>query len=112
MMTEAIPSNTGITNLSAAGMQIAATAIPRSAAVSSNNTVKAGGSLLSTAACQYPRRVNRLTEHRRKVIVANDAVINKYRDGGPDNGKPFPDGSKIAKIEWSFKKNTPRPPIS
>jgi hypothetical protein len=44
-----------------------------------------------------------------KVIAANDAMINAYRDGVPDNGKPFPDGSKITKIEWSFKKNAVSP---
>src|SRR5215469_2510477 len=44
------------------------------------------------------------TEDGIKVIVANPAMINAYRDGIPDNGKPFPDGSKIAKIEWTSKK--------
>src|SRR5437764_4779570 len=43
------------------------------------------------------------TETSLKVISANDAMINAFRDGVPDNGKPFPDGSKIAKIEWSAK---------
>jgi hypothetical protein len=36
-------------------------------------------------------------------------MINAYRDGVPNNGKLFPDGSKITKIEWSFKKNTESP---
>ena len=45
-----------------------------------------------------------------KVIAANDVMINAYRDGVPGNGKLFPDGSKITKIEWSFKK-TLCPPI-
>jgi hypothetical protein len=49
------------------------------------------------------------TETSLKVIAANDVMINAYRDGIPDNGKPFPDGSKITKIEWSFKKNTASP---
>ena len=49
------------------------------------------------------------TETSLKVIAANDIMINAYRDGIPDNGKPFPDGSKITKIEWSFKKNTVSP---
>jgi hypothetical protein len=39
-----------------------------------------------------------------KVIAANTAMINAYRQGIPGNGKPFPDGSKIVKIEWSQKK--------
>jgi hypothetical protein len=38
-----------------------------------------------------------------KVIVANDTMINAYREGVPGNGKAFPDGSKTVKIEWSQK---------
>jgi hypothetical protein len=49
------------------------------------------------------------TETSLKVIAANDVMITAYRDGVPDNGKPFPEGSKIAKIEWSFKRNTVSP---
>ena len=49
------------------------------------------------------------TETSLKVIAANDAMINAYRNGIPGNGKPFPDGSKITKIEWSFKKNSVSP---
>jgi hypothetical protein len=44
-----------------------------------------------------------------KVMVANPAMIDAYRAGIPGNGKPFPNGSKIAKIEWKFKKNTEAP---
>jgi hypothetical protein len=32
------------------------------------------------------------------VILANPVMINAYRAGVPGNGKPFPDGSKMAKI--------------
>lgn len=49
------------------------------------------------------------TETSLKVIVANDATINAYREGIPGNGKHFPDGSKIVKIEWAQKKNTESP---
>jgi hypothetical protein len=49
------------------------------------------------------------TETSLKVIAANDVMINAYRDGVPGNGKLFPDGSKITKIEWSFKKNAESP---
>jgi len=49
------------------------------------------------------------TEHGLKVISANDAMIEAYRSGVPGDGKPFPDGSKIAKIEWTFKKNAESP---
>jgi hypothetical protein len=49
------------------------------------------------------------TENGIKVIVANPTMLNAYRDGIPGNGKHFPDGSKIAKIEWTSKKNTESP---
>jgi len=49
------------------------------------------------------------TESSLKVIAANDVMINAYRDGVPGNGKLFPDGSKVTKIEWSFEKNAESP---
>ena len=39
------------------------------------------------------------------VIVANPVMINAYQAGVPGNGKPFPDGAKMAKIHWDPKKN-------
>src|ERR1700693_921302 len=49
------------------------------------------------------------TEDLLKVEVANPVMIEAYRAGIPGNGKPFPDGSKIAKIEWRPKKSTDAP---
>ena len=46
-----------------------------------------------------------------RVIVANPVMIKAYQEGVPGNGKPFPDGSKIAKIVWKPKKLTD-PPFS
>ena len=46
------------------------------------------------------------TDEVLKVIVANPTMINAYKAGVPGNGKPFPEGSKIAKLQWSFKKST------
>jgi hypothetical protein len=46
-----------------------------------------------------------------RVIVANPVMIQAYREGVPGNGKPFPDGSKIVKLEWKPKKLT-GPPFS
>jgi hypothetical protein len=48
-------------------------------------------------------------ENGLKVIAGNAAMINAYEEGIPGNGKPFPDGSKIVKIEWSKKKNAESP---
>jgi len=49
------------------------------------------------------------TEDLLKVMVANPIMMDAYRAGVPGNGKPFPDGSKIAKIEWKAKKSTEAP---
>ena len=38
------------------------------------------------------------------AILANPAMIEAYRAGVPANGKPFPDGSKMAKVHWDPKK--------
>jgi hypothetical protein len=38
------------------------------------------------------------------AIMANPVMINAYSAGVPGNGKPFPDGSKMAKIHWYPKK--------
>ena len=40
------------------------------------------------------------------VILANPVMIKAYRAGVPGNGKPFPDGSKMAKIHWKTKNST------
>ncbi|MEI9953143.1 MAG: cytochrome P460 family protein [Pseudomonadota bacterium] len=39
------------------------------------------------------------------VIVGNPAMINAYRAGIPANGKPVPDGAKMAKIHWKPKQS-------
>jgi hypothetical protein len=49
------------------------------------------------------------TENGIKVILANPAMIKAYRNGIPGNGKLFPDGSKVAKIEWTSKKSAESP---
>ncbi len=49
------------------------------------------------------------TETLLKVILANDVMIAAYRKGLPADGKLFPEGSKIVKIEWTMKKNTVSP---
>jgi len=39
------------------------------------------------------------------VTLGNPAMIEAYRAGSPVNGKPVPDGAKMAKIHWTPKKN-------
>jgi hypothetical protein len=38
------------------------------------------------------------------ATLANPVMIKAYQAGAPGNGKPFPDGSKLAKIHWTPKK--------
>src|SRR5262245_758709 len=49
------------------------------------------------------------TDEVLKVIVANPTMIDAYKSGIPGNGKPFPDGSKIAKLQWKPKKSKEAP---
>jgi hypothetical protein len=44
-----------------------------------------------------------------EVILANPVMIEAYRAGAPGNGKPFPDGSKMAKIHWNATKSAEAP---
>jgi hypothetical protein len=38
------------------------------------------------------------TDDRMKVILGNPTIIAAFKSGIPGNGKPFPEGSKIAKV--------------
>jgi hypothetical protein len=49
------------------------------------------------------------TETLMKVIVANDVMMKAFRQGLPADGKLFPEGSKVVKIEWTFKRNPVAP---
>ena len=39
------------------------------------------------------------------MILGNPAMINAYKAGFPANGKPVPDGARMAKIHWHPKPN-------
>jgi Cytochrome P460 len=47
------------------------------------------------------------------AILGNPAMIDAFKAGIPANGKPFPDGAKMAKIHWNPKTNliAPGPPL-
>jgi hypothetical protein len=38
------------------------------------------------------------------AILGNPTMIEAFKAGIPENGKPFPDGAKMAKIHWNPKK--------
>jgi len=46
------------------------------------------------------------TEQELKVMLANPTMIKAYKAGIPGNGQPFPEGSKIVKLQWKHKKST------
>ena len=39
------------------------------------------------------------------VILANPTIIKACKKGAPNNGEAFPEGSVVAKIEWSKVSN-------
>jgi hypothetical protein len=43
------------------------------------------------------------------AILGNPVMIDAYKEGVPGNGKPFPDGAKMAKIHWNPKKQEAYP---
>ena len=43
------------------------------------------------------------------AILGNPVMIDAYKAGIPGNGKPFPDGAKMAKIHWNAKVNADEP---
>ncbi len=49
------------------------------------------------------------TDDRMKVILGNPTIIAAFKSGIPGNGKPLPEGSKIAKVQWKPKKSTEAP---
>ena len=43
------------------------------------------------------------------AVFGNPAMIEAYRSGIPENGKPFPDGAMMAKTHWMAKKLEDQP---
>jgi cytochrome P460 len=49
------------------------------------------------------------TDEVLKVIVGNPTIIKAFKEGVPGNGRPFPDGSKMAKLQWKETKSKEAP---
>ena len=47
------------------------------------------------------------------TILGNPAMIEAFRAGSPGNGKPFPNGARMAKIHWTARtaEDQPGPPM-
>jgi hypothetical protein len=49
------------------------------------------------------------TDEELKVMLANPTMIKAYKAGVPGNGQPFPEGSKIVKLQWKHAKSNEAP---
>jgi hypothetical protein len=49
------------------------------------------------------------SDHFISLIVGNPIMIDAFRIGFPQNGKPFPEGAKMAKIHWVPKQSVKAP---
>jgi hypothetical protein len=43
------------------------------------------------------------------LIMGNPAMIGAFKSGVPGNGKPFPDGARMAKVHWAAVKSETEP---
>ncbi len=79
-------------------------------------TVKVPGGLAFTEFKGYEAWQTISVSQERKVrslmTLGNPAMINAYKAGFPANGKPIPDGAKMAKIHWTPKPNESFPEAS
>src|SRR5215468_8814563 len=48
----------------------------------------------------HPSGGSQMSGETLNVILGNPVMIEAYLSGIPGNGKPFPDGAKIAKIQY------------
>ena len=42
-------------------------------------------------------------------VLGDPATVEAFKAGVPDNGEPFPDGARMAKIHWNSKTNETEP---
>ena len=49
------------------------------------------------------------TKDSLKIISANPAMLSAFRAGLPAQGRTFPEGSRVVKLEWAQKQNTVSP---
>lgn len=52
---------------------------------------------------------HRTDKNELRIILGNDALVKAYKEGVPENGKPFPDGSILVKIGYSERKSADFP---
>jgi mono/diheme cytochrome c family protein len=102
--------------------------LPRAGAASASTTLPSQGQAVASAQDKYTLKVPNglaFAEFRGyegwpviaishnggavAAILGNPAMIDAYKAGIPGNGKPFPDGAKMAKVHWVAKVDASEP---
>lgn len=102
------------TRLLSVGAAVSLAVLAAGAAISAQdkNTVKVTGGIGFAEFKGYERwqtiSVSQSGDHM-AVILGNPMMIAAYQAGIPGNGKPFPDGARMAKVHWNLKKNAAIP---
>jgi hypothetical protein len=71
-------------------------------------TAKVPGGLAMSEFKGYESWQTISVSHNDKVIaliLGNPAMVEAFQAGYPENGKPAPDGAKMAKVHWTPKEN-------
>jgi hypothetical protein len=100
--------------LATVGMAVAVVAVLCATAISAQDkyTVKVPGGLAFSEFKGYEGWQVVAISYNEKlmsVILGNPKMIDAYRAGVPGNGKPFPDGAKMAKVHWTPKQSETAP---
>jgi hypothetical protein len=106
-MTKQLWAIAGILSLGGLGLFTQSAAAPSKSA-QDKYTVKVPGGLAFSEFRGYEGWQTISLSRNEKVvavILGNSEMIDAYRAGIPGNGKPFPNGAKMAKIHWSQKPN-------
>jgi hypothetical protein len=93
------------------GMTVALAAFATGVAISAQDkyAVKVPGGLAFSEFKGYESWQTISVSHNGPVLavtLGNPAMIKAYESGIPGNGKPFPDGARMAKVHWIPKKST------
>ena len=96
----------------ALAITIASAADPAPAPAQDKYSLKVQGGLAFSEFRGYEKWELISVSHNGPVLAAimgNPEMINAFKAGIPGNGKPFPDGAKMAKVHWDPKKNDAQP---
>jgi len=106
------------TTMIAVGAAVALAVLTTGAAISAQDryTVQVPGGLSFSEVRGYETwQLISLSHNGDKLaaILGNPAMIQAFKAGIPDNGKPVPDGAKMVKIHWTAATKTtyPGPPL-